>query len=93
MTRTLKNLCLVAATCTLALATPANAIFGAGLHYGLDYSLSMPDKIGAQVPFDDLSLNTTTGFGNVPSSFRAAVFQAADLPIYISTVPICNVHG
>ena len=43
----------------LALALPAFPTAGIGLHYGYDVSLSMPDKIGEQASFSDLTLDAT----------------------------------
>jgi hypothetical protein len=81
----LRNICIGTLVCAAMMAVPANAIFGIGLHYGMDFSLSMPDKVGAQVAFNNLSLNTVgTGFsGAGVGALAGVIFKPSDIPIYI----------
>jgi hypothetical protein len=77
-----KKLCLLTALCAMSLSVPSYAIFGLGIHYGMDFSLSMSDKLNEQLAFDNLTLNTNTGFGTPPAGFPA-LFQPAAIPIFI----------
>jgi hypothetical protein len=67
-----------------ALFFPAFPIGGIGVHYGFDYSLSMPDKVGEQAILNDLSLNTSD-FGTPPSGWGShPTLSGADLPVTIN---------
>jgi hypothetical protein len=73
--------------CGIMLATavlfPAFPIGGIGAHYGIDLSLSMPDKVGEQAVLNDLSLNVSS-FNLVPLSYTRTTLSGADLPVTIN---------
>lgn len=77
MSRFIK-ICLCAAVSFLMLSVPASALVGIGVHYGLDYTLSMKNTagLGEHVTFDSLKLDLNQGAGSIISG--------VDIPAYIS---------
>ena len=77
MARFLK-ICLCAAVLFLMRSVPASALVGIGVHYGLDYTLSMKNTagLGEHVTFDSLKLDLNQGAGSVISG--------ASIPAYVS---------
>jgi hypothetical protein len=66
----------------LSFSSHVNAKFGLGVHYGMDFSLSMEEQIGDQIAFEGLTLNTDAGFENLPGQFPTE-FDADQIPIFI----------
>jgi hypothetical protein len=77
MSRFLK-ICACAAILFLMLSVPASALVGIGVHYGLDFTLSMKNTagLGEHVTFDSLKLDLNQGAGSV--------ITGAAIPAYIS---------
>jgi hypothetical protein len=83
MHRTALKLALSGAMAVLALAFPASPIGGIGIQYGYDASLSLPDKIGEQADFTDLSLNSSSFDGEAPTGVLPTI-TGRDLPVFIN---------
>jgi hypothetical protein len=77
MSRFLK-ICACAAVSFLMLSVPASALVGIGVHYGLDYTLSMKNTagLGERVTFDNLKLDLNQGAGSV--------INGDSIPAYVS---------
>ena len=63
---------------------PAFPIGGIGIHYGIDLSLSMPDKTGEPAILNDLSLDVNSFTGLPPSGYTRTTLNGADLPVTIN---------
>ncbi len=63
----------------LTMTLPSGALVGIGLHYGLDYTLSMKNTtgFGEQVSFDSLKLDLGPNTGN-------AILIGQDIPAYVT---------
>lgn len=69
---------------TLAIFTffsNAFALVGFGIHWGNDFSLSMKDRIGEQLSFENLMINTTSIPGTVPPYLPEITGKY--LPLYV----------
>lgn len=78
---------LRAITCIIfaaALFFPAFPIAGIGIHYGLDFSLSMENATGEQAAINDLKLDTSFFGGTIPLNFKQATISGKDLPVFIN---------
>ena len=78
MSRFLK-ICLCAIVLFLMLSVPASALVGIGVHYGLDYTLSMKNTagLGEHVTFDSLKLDLGSNAGNT-------ILIGQDIPAYVT---------
>jgi hypothetical protein len=66
-------------------ALPSYAIMGVGVHYGMDYSLSMEDVTGEQAALNDLKLDIASFGGTVPTGYSTSIpISGKDLPVTIS---------
>ncbi len=64
----------------------AFGIAGVGVHYGIDLSLKMDDKLNDAAVFDNLKLNVSSFTGTTPAGYTATTISGADLPIFVSRV-------
>jgi hypothetical protein len=80
-----KKLCLLTVLCALSLSVPSYAIFGIGVHYGMDFSLSMKDALNSQLTFDNLSISANpAGFSGLANATGLpTTITGADMPIFI----------
>ncbi|MBN1128421.1 MAG: hypothetical protein JXA71_05510 [Chitinispirillaceae bacterium] len=67
----------------MALFSPVFPIAGVGIHYGLDFSMSMDDQLKEQATLGDLKLDVSN-FGTLPDGFGTDPLTGKDLPVYIS---------
>jgi hypothetical protein len=79
----LRNVCIGMLACSAMMAVPANAILGIGLHYGMDFTLNMSDKLNDPAVFDSLQLRVSSFTGTLPGTFTNPTIKGSDLPIYI----------
>ncbi|MDD5675377.1 MAG: hypothetical protein PHC61_14500 [Chitinivibrionales bacterium] len=79
---------LLAAIITVGISiSSVYAIMGAGAHWGMDFSLSMPDQPRQHVDFDSLRIKITPLMGTRPAGFDSASFpyiSGKSIPIFVS---------
>jgi hypothetical protein len=73
------KICLCAAVLFLMLSNPASALVGIGVHYGLDYTLSMKNTtgLGDHVTFDSLKMDLT------PVGLAGSILVGKNIPAYV----------
>jgi membrane-bound metal-dependent hydrolase YbcI (DUF457 family) len=63
---------------------PAFSIIGVGVHYGLDMTMSMDNKVMEQTSFSNLNFSLS-GIPGLPSTFSpSTVLTSTDIPVYIN---------
>lgn len=81
----LKLVCLIAIAIFVCQSSPVLALAGIGLHYGLDLTLKMDNKLMEPTTFDNLKLNMTGITGNMPTAYSSATtITGNQLPIFIN---------